>query len=119
MCKLRAFGACPWVLLTSSVTILALLIWEDSFTAGCWRVNGPSPDYSAANFYSVITGSSISGRGGFILKASARTPAITRRRVPALAFAFEHFRPRFEFCRRGRSSSTPLQSNKGRRNVGG
>src|SRR4029077_6779468 len=71
MCKLRESGACPWVRLTSSVTMLALWIWEDSFTADCWRVNAPSLDYSAANSCSVITGSSISGRAGFTLKASA------------------------------------------------
>jgi sterol desaturase/sphingolipid hydroxylase (fatty acid hydroxylase superfamily) len=29
------------VRLTSSVTMLALLIWEDSFTAGCWWVKRP------------------------------------------------------------------------------
>ena len=28
---------------------VGLLIWQDSFTAGRWWVNGPSPDYSAAN----------------------------------------------------------------------
>src|SRR6476660_4599672 len=119
MCKLRAFGSCPWVRLTSSVTVLALLIWEDSFTAGCWWVNGPSPDYSAANSYSVITGSSISGHAGFTSKASVRTwPSLDVQ----FAYAFLHSDildrvPNFVaeanlLCHR-------FNRNKGRRNIGG